>query len=93
MLRNRTIINILYITARCGGGGEKGGRFVCLKNANTKEGIETYPAISTSALFIAIVLRGVCLKGHQQSMEGPNPPSRRRANNINSAEERRTNPA
>lgn len=73
--------------------GKKGRTFVCLKNVNTKEGIETYPAISTSLLFIAIVLRGVCLKGHQWSMEGPNPPSRRHANNINLAKERRTNPA
>lgn len=73
--------------------GKKGRTFVCLKNANTKEGTEMYPAISTSLLFIAIVLRGVCLKGHQRSMEGPNPPSRRHANNINLAKERRTNPA
>lgn len=40
---------------------------MCLKNGNTKEGIETYPAISTSLLFIAAVLGGVCLKGHWRS--------------------------
>lgn len=46
------------------GWGGKGRRLVCLKNGNTKEGIETYPAISTWLLFIAAVLGGVCLKGH-----------------------------
>ena len=79
------------------GGGKRGGRgekaLACLENANTKEGIETHPAISTSVLFIAGVLGGVCLKGHWRGMEGPSSASRRHANNIKLAKERHPNPA